>query len=156
MRTWILFALFALSACSGPARPSVSPDEAQRLLLNRNWLDQLPEDEHTRLHVYRFVPRMGGGVYQDRTLFAGKFELFTFEHTGEEIRFHLPHTKERRTVAYRITALQPGEAPPFDLRLQFDRSPRGPATYYSVRADSAASAEALDEGLRRLLGRLGR
>ena len=66
-------------------------------LLDRNWLDRMPETDRDRLYVYRFVPSMGGGVFQDRTLFKGTFELFTFETADNEIRFVLPETKERVT-----------------------------------------------------------
>ena len=138
----LLLVTAALAGCQRPATKAVPPEEAQRLLLNRNWLDVLPQTDRDRLHVFRFVPSMGGGVYQDRTLYAGSFELFQFERTGEEIRFLLPHKKERATARYRIDALQPGEVENFDLRLQLDRSPRGPATYYGWREDSAADIAA--------------
>jgi hypothetical protein len=146
-----LLLLGALPACARPAPRDLPADEARALLIDRNWLDVMPQGPRDRLHVFRFVPRMGGGVYQDRTLFAGQFELFTFSHSGGEIRFHMPHTGERRTVAYRIGRVAPGEdREPFDIKLQLDGSPRGPDTYYSVRSETGATPEALDGALRRL------
>src|SRR4051812_31444438 len=77
MRKLLLLSL-ALTACSSKSK-AVDGDEAQKLLIDRNWIDRMPETERDKLYVYRFVPNMGGGVYQDRTIFKGTFELFKFE-----------------------------------------------------------------------------
>jgi hypothetical protein len=147
--------LAALSGCS-KARPAAVPtDEAQRLLLDRNWLDRVPQTPRDRLHVFRFVPAMGGGVYQDRTLFAGTFELFSFDHDGERIRFHLHHTGEEASARYTIERMA-GDGP-YDLHLHITDSPRGPHDYYSLRgmqartaARSAAGSDELEAELRSL------
>ncbi|MSP58792.1 MAG: hypothetical protein EXR72_00345 [Myxococcales bacterium] len=145
----LLFVL-ASGCTSAPADRTLPEGEARALLIDRNWIDRLPEGHGDRLHVFRFVPRMGGGVYQDRTLFAGQFELFTFEHTGDEIRFRLPHAGERKTVRYRIETLAPDQAHgPLDLRLTLEGSPRGPSVYYGGRTEKGdldASLEALSRG----------
>src|SRR5512139_480448 len=95
MRTVLLIALLA-GACSSSKKSDIVDDgEARKLLLDRNWLDRMPETERDRLHVYRFVPSMGGGVFQDRTLYKGTFELFTFETSGDEILFNLPATHRK-------------------------------------------------------------
>src|SRR5579871_4702985 len=120
MRTARLAIALALLGCA-PRDQHLPPDEARALLINRNWLDRLPESARDRLHVFRFVPSMGGGVFQDRTLYKGEFELFTFEAGGE-----------RRG--------------PLDLRLILDGSPRGPSVYYGMRRESAD----LDASLRSL------
>jgi hypothetical protein len=141
--------LAAAAACSSPSEPKeakrVSASEARSLLLDRNWIDQMPKTHRDRLHVFRFVPTMGGGVFQDRTLFRGTFELFTFENTGSEIRFHLPETGEKVRAAYTIETID-GPAP-FDLRLSIPESPRGPKVYYGVRAETDRSGAALEARL---------
>lgn len=142
------------SGCSSKKLANVPADEAQRLLLDRNWLDRVPESARDRLHVFRFVPSMGGGVYQDRTLFAGTFELFSFEQDGQRIRFHLHHTGEEVSAPYTIERL-PGDSP-LDLHLHIVDSPRGPHDYYSLRGMQARSpgpgqAAELDAELRSLL-----
>src|SRR2546423_12782576 len=101
MRIVSLALVGALAACSShSSSTAVSTEEAQKLLIDRNWLDRMPETERDHLFVYRFVPKMGGGVFQDRTLYKGTFELFRFEATGGEIRFDLPETKEKVTRRY--------------------------------------------------------
>lgn len=135
LRTALLLLACGLgsSACDrsrGASSPPVDEAEARRLLVERNWLDVMPRDKDDRLHVYRFVPKMGGGVYQDRTVFAGSFELFTFETQARQIRFRFPHNGQTKVAAFRIERLGRGEQDDFDLRLTLTGSPRGPAVYY--------------------------
>ena len=101
------------AACSKPAATTsaVPPEQAKQLLLNRNWIDRLPERVDDKLKVYRFVPSMGGGVFQDRTLFKGTFELFTFGVDGDHIDFNMPETHERvrRRLAARANEQRAGD-----------------------------------------------
>jgi hypothetical protein len=159
--TFLLTLAVAVSGCSKPEPKGVPGDQARALLVNRNWLSKMPENRRDQFFVYRFIPEFNNsGVYQDRVLYYGLFELFAFEHTGEEIRFNLLHKNEKRQVHYRIEELSPGEAPPpFDLRLTFDRSPRGPATFYGWKAeghdqDHKLTDKDLDQDLSSLLNQL--
>src|ERR1051325_2976600 len=104
MRTLLLTSLVALAvtACSSKSA-QLSATDARDVLIDRNWIDRMPENTTDRLHVYRFVPSMGGGVYQDRTLFKGTFELFRFKvERGDHIMFDLPETRERVTSQFQI------------------------------------------------------
>jgi hypothetical protein len=139
------------SACSSKRSPSSShlaAAEARNLLLDRNWIDRMPDNARDRLRVFRFVPSMGGGVFQDRTLFKGTFELFRFEATGDEIRFIMPETGERVRARYTIDAVD-GPAP-FDLRLSIPDSPRGPKVYFGMRAETDRDGQKLDAALQSL------
>ncbi|MCA9667353.1 MAG: hypothetical protein KC503_17255 [Myxococcales bacterium] len=140
--------LAALGACSSKDNGAqlVSRDDAAKLLINRNWLDLWPKKKDQRLHVYRFTPAMGGGVYQDRTVFAGHFELFAFEVHDDEIRFNLPHKAQRVRSRFTIHRVQGPK--PFDLKLTLTPSPRGPATYYGFTRESSQLLSRL--GLSRL------
>lgn len=144
MRT-ILLALTLAACSSGSTAKELPADEARQLLIDRNWLDRMPETERDRLHVYRFVPKMGGGVYQDRTIYKGTFELFKFKATGDEIHFDLPETKTRVASAYKIEQVTGPE--PFDLRLTIFESPRGPKTYYGIKAETDPHGTLLEEKL---------
>ncbi len=143
-----LAALCAGAACSSDPRGSakrVSDAEAPALLIERNWIDRMPESHSDKLHVFRFVPTMGGGVYQDRTLFKGTFELFTFTATGDEIRFSLPETRQKVRARYTIETVD-GPAP-FDLRLSIPDSPRGPKVYYGMRGETDRDGQQLEAKL---------
>ncbi len=134
---------------------ALPPPEARRLLLDRNWLDHLPQSPGERLHVFRFVPSMGGGVFQDRTLYAGQFELFQFEQDGARIHFKLLHTGEDVRVPFTIQPQHPPEEEsPFELHLHIADSPRGPKDYYSLRGESRLDLDgSLDRVLRASVGR---
>jgi hypothetical protein len=117
-----------LTAGCSSKRQVLSSEKAREALIDRNWVDIWPTKKSERLHVYRFTPSMGGGVYQDRTMFVGKFELFMFEATGEEIRFMFPETRKRYTARYTIEKIDGPK--PFTVKLTLKKSPRGPAVYY--------------------------
>ena len=139
----LLFA--ALAACSSPSSNVVPADQAGTLLIDRNWLDRMPETDRDRLHVYRFVPSMGGGVFQDRTLFKGTFELFSFTVAGDAIRFKLHETKQDVTSRFTIERVD-GPAP-FDLKLTIPDHPRGPHVYNAMRGETDRDGTRLQQRL---------
>jgi len=144
MRTVSLVLVGVLAACSHKSA-QVDDADAAKLLINRNWLDRMPETERDRLHVYRFVPDMGGGVYQDRTLYKGTFELFTFEVSGDKIRFVLPETHDEVTSRFKIEEVDGPK--PFDLKLSISDDPRGPHIYYSWRSEVDRDGHLLEQRL---------
>jgi hypothetical protein len=145
MRTVSILLAIGLAACSHKTA-SIDEAEAGKLLINRNWLDRMPETERDRLHVYRFVPDMGGGVFQDRTLYKGTFELFTFSVEGDQLRLVLPETHDEVTSSFRI---EPVDGPaPFDLKLTIANDPRGPHVYYGMRRETGHDGQLLEQMLR--------
>lgn len=153
MRTWValLPAALSLSIAAGcsrshhapaPRAHALPPDQAAQVLINRNWLDRWPSAETDRLHVYRFTPSMGGGVFQDRTLFEGHFELFTYDLHGEHLTIHWPRTRSEDRVVYRIDEVS-GPAP-FDLRLELSSSSHGPRVYYGRSSETSSGASPSD------------
>ncbi|MEO7735939.1 MAG: hypothetical protein ABIY55_33595, partial [Kofleriaceae bacterium] len=91
------------------------------------------------------VPSMGGGVFQDRTLFKGTFELFMFKVDGDHIVFDLPETRQKVTSQFTIETVA-GPAP-FDLKLTIWSDPRGPHTYYGIRAENDRDGQVLEHKL---------
>jgi hypothetical protein len=139
-------AALAVTGCSSKSPPQLSATDARDVLIDRNWIDRMPETKTDRLHVYRFVPTMGGGVYQDRTLFKGTFELFRFKvEGGNRIVFNLPETHEKVTSPFKIEKVTgPG---PFDLKLTIASDPRGPRVYYSIREETDRDGHLLEQKL---------
>jgi len=135
----------AFAACSLKSSPQLSASDARDVLIDRNWLDRMPETPRDKLHVYRFVPSMGGGVFQDRTLFKGTFELFMFKVEGDHIVFDLPETHER--VASQFTIERVSGPRPFDLKLTIANDPRGPQVYFGMRSEADRDGHLLDERL---------
>ena len=150
MRTLLVASVLsalAFTACSKPASDArLSASDARSVLIDRNWIDRMPETTQDRLHVYRFVPSMGGGVYQDRTLFKGTFELFLFQvERDDHLVFTLPETREKITSQFVIERVD-GPAP-FDLKLTIASDPRGPHVYYGIRAEKDVDGHALEQKL---------
>ena len=131
-----------LGACSSQKSTQVSADDARDLLIDRNWLDRMPETDRDHLFVYRFVPNMGGGVFQDRTLYKGTFELFSFSVKDNAITFKLHETKTEITSAYTIETVE-GPAP-FDLKLTITDDPRGPKVYFGMKSETDRDGTGLD------------
>jgi hypothetical protein len=148
MRTALLLVLVAACSSGSATKQSriVDDGEARKLLLDRNWLTEMPEGERDRFHVYRFVPSMGGGVFQDRTIFKGTFELFKFETAADEIRFNLLETHTKVVSKFRIEEI---DDPPFDLKLTIEADPRGPRFYYGMRSETDRDGTKLEARLRR-------
>lgn len=152
MRTVLVLSLAlatSLAACSSSSSPPstrLSAEDARSVLIDRNWLDRMPETERDHLFVYRFVPNMGGGVFQDRTLFKGTFELFSFSVKDSEIKFVLHETHDKVTSPFTIERVD-GPAP-FDLKLTIPGDPRGPKVYYGIRAETDPHGVQLESTLR--------
>jgi hypothetical protein len=148
MRTLLVIsALCAVAACSSKSSRSdqLSASDARDVLIDRNWIDRMPETPRERLHVYRFVPSMGGGVYQDRTLFKGTFELFMFKVEGDHIAFDLPETHEKVTSQFTIERVAGPR--PFDLKLTIWSDPRGPHVYFGMRSETDRDGRLLEQEL---------
>ncbi len=142
----LLLVAVVAGACSRPSPSKIVDDtDARKLLLDRNWIDRMPETERDRLHVYRFVPSMGGGVFQDRTLYKGTFELFRFDTARDEIHFVLPETHQDVTSKFRIEEVDGPK--PFDLKLTIDADPRGPQVYYGMRSETDRDGAGLERRL---------
>ena len=143
MRNMLGLALVAaLAACSSQKSRQVSAEDARDLLIDRNWLDRMPETDRDHLFVYRFVPNMGGGVFQDRTLYKGTFELFSFSVKDSAITFKLHETKTEVTSAYTIETVDGPK--PFDLKLTIADDPRGPKVYFGMKSETDRDGTGLD------------
>lgn len=145
MRTILLLAL--LGACSAPKQNTKELDDAEaaKVLVNRNWVDHWPTTKTDKIHVYRFVPNMGGGVFQDRTIYKGTFELFRFDTNADEIEFDLVETNQKVVSKFRIDEIDGPH--PFDLRLTIHADPRGPQVYFGIRAETDPDGHLLEQRL---------
>ncbi|HEY4238752.1 MAG TPA: hypothetical protein VGM88_03020 [Kofleriaceae bacterium] len=127
-------ALVAVLLLAGCHRSASSRAE----LIDRNWLDVWPTSDRDHLHVYRFTPAMGGGVFQDRTLYKGTFELFRFDAKADEIVFDLLETHEHVRSHYTIESVDGPK--PFDRKLTIDHDPRGPGVYFTSKDAAVVDA----------------
>lgn len=117
---------------------AVAAEEAKEVLEGHMWMDRWPEAADERLHVMNLNPSFGGGIYQDRTLYAGTFELFQYEIDGEKLRRKWPHTNIVEPLRFELTCVDGPK--PFTYRLKLYGQRRGPAVYYGVKMGRGDSA----------------
>ncbi|MFT3695365.1 MAG: hypothetical protein QM831_19685 [Kofleriaceae bacterium] len=144
----LVAAALLLVACGHHSDHAVAKDDAKKILIDRNWVDRWPTTKTEKLHVYRFVPNMGGGVFQDRTVFKGTFELFRFDVDGDAIDFDLPETDQHVHSKFHIEKVDGPK--PFDLKLVVENDPRGPHEYYGILAEHDPDGAALEAKLKLL------
>ncbi len=132
--TVVLAALAALAvvACgrdAAPRKAPLPPDEATEVLAQRIWLDKEPAGWSDPFHVLVFDPS-GTGVYQERTVWKGTFELFLYEAEAGRLDLRLPATRKVVKTGFTIEPERRGEA---DVKLTLERVPAGPRVYRGYR-----------------------
>jgi hypothetical protein len=116
------------------------------LLLDRVWVDRLPEHQRDYVQVLALISEVPLGVFQKASSYRLELELFEFSRSPEEVRLYFPQSETREVMHYRIKHCD--DLPPFDLCLDLDRNPwGGPRRYYGSSEGSALTAA----GLRRSL-----
>jgi hypothetical protein len=139
MRTTIAAAIVAVSltaACgkTAPQRDPLPPGEAAELLHKRIWLDTEPRGWSDKFHLLVFDGDHSG-VYQDRTVWKGTFEVFIYEADGKTLDLRLPGSKKTVKTTFSIEKAKRGEA---DVKLTIDKPFDGPTSYYGYKFDHDA------------------
>ena len=142
MRTAIALAIVAVSltaACgrgnATPQKDPLPPGEAAELLHERIWLDKEPRGQNDVFHLFVFDEGQMG-IYQDRTIWKGKFEMFIWEAAGKNIEMRLPGSRKIVKSGFRIEKEHHGKA---DAKLVLDKPFEGPTTYYGYPFDGASA-----------------
>lgn len=142
MRTAIAATIVAVSlsaaACKqdGPKPAPLPPDEAVELLDQRIWLDSEPRGWTDKFHLLVF-DGANTGVYQDRTIWKGAFEIFIYEADGAKLDLRLPGSRKTMKTGFKVEKAKRGEA---DLKLTLDKTFAGPTTYYGYKFDGGGDA----------------
>src|SRR5688572_26578997 len=115
MRTAIAAAIVAVSltAACGKAAPRhkdpLPPGEAAELLHQRIWLDKEPRGQNEVFHLFVFDEGQMG-IYQDRTIWKGKFEMFIYEAEGKTIEMRLPGSRKIIKSGFSVEKSRHGKA----------------------------------------------
>lgn len=99
-----------------------------RQLIGRAWLDKYPEGSRDEVNLLVFFGS-GFGVYEHGSRYKATVEFFEFERQGDSVELTFLHDKSRQKTRFALKACRDDES--FDLCLDFENSPRGPARYYS-------------------------
>jgi len=130
--------------------PSLRTDEAGKpLLLDRVWIDQMPQQPTDKIHLFVAITERPLGAFEHRSVWEGTWEVFRWRMRREDQRFlvELPQTGDKAEIEWDAQACREGG---FDYCLTLKGSPRGPERYYSKKGweiRSRAEAEALVDGL---------
>lgn len=106
--------------------PVVQHDEA--LTLDRLWIDHIPTNDRDAIQVFVALTEQPVGLFQKASQWQGAYEVFMYEHHGDELRIHYPQTAERETVKARSTTCNEGQ---MDYCLEITGASRGAKRYYS-------------------------
>jgi hypothetical protein len=128
-------ALFALVACKNER-----PREDPTLIDGRVWLERRPEKHTDKVHATIFLTGYNIGLFDERSSYAGRHELFEFTRTGGDVKGLFPQSDKKFTINFVVRACD--DAPPFDLCLDLSSNPwNGPKRYYGFRDPDAESRE---------------
>lgn len=134
-----LIALGALPFALGDGDGCAPRRGNSRLLLDRVWFDQYPEDERDELSIWIFLSS-GVGLYQHGSQYRASYEIFELVRNGHDLEVTFLQDGEEARTRFEITRCD--DVPPFDLCLTLDDPARGPRRYFAF-SDESALAERL-------------
>ena len=125
-----LLAVAVLSAAGYGVWHWHSSDTARpnELVRDRIWIDHLPRNERETIQTFVILKDNPAGVFNQASMWAGKYELFRYEMQGRQNRMEFPQTGDRDDV--RAEASECHEAG-MDYCLTLAGSSRGAKRYYS-------------------------
>jgi hypothetical protein len=127
------------------ARASRGADPS--MLLDRIWIDGIPEGYTDYMNVFVALGEQPIGVFQKASSYRLEAELFQFRREGGKMAVIFPQTSTKKSFSYKISYCD--DLPPFDLCLDIDKNPwGGPRRYYGDSEETLDAALAL---YRRLL-----
>lgn len=109
------------------------------LLLDRVWIDKIPEAYTDYMHAFVALADHPVGIFQKASSYRVEAELFQFKRKDSKIQLLFPQTNKKKQFTYKITHCD--DLPPFDLCLDLSKNPwGGPKRYYGDSEQSAADA----------------
>ena len=124
-----LLVLAAISAAGyGVYQWRAEPAKDNELVRDRIWIDHMPRNEREPVQTLLILKKQAGGVFNNASRWAGKYEVFRYEMQGSRIRMQFPQTGDRDDV--RVTASKCNERG-MDYCLTLDGNSRGAHKYYS-------------------------
>ena len=113
-----------------------SKAEEPRLILERPWIDRIPEKATEHMNAFLMIDRESLGIFQKGSQYQIFLELFRHKRGGTtakpEVGFMFPQTGKQAKVKYRIWSCDDLDG--FDLCLELSKNPwGGPTRYHSAR-----------------------
>ena len=123
------FACTAVAVLGGCSSHAAGEDPS--LLLERVWLESMPQKPTDYTHVAFVLPRPAVGLFQRSSSYDFRGELFEYKRDGNKLALTFPQSGKKAALTYTITACD--KLPPFDLCLDLSENPwGGPKRYYGM------------------------
>jgi hypothetical protein len=107
---------------------AVTDGGENKLLVDRLWIDRMPEHERDPINVLALLSDDKLGVFQNLTAYRGSYELFRYERSGGELRVKYPQTGESDKLSVKVTRC---DEDGMDFCLDVSGGSRGVRHYYS-------------------------
>ena len=73
--------------------------ESQALVVDRIWIDHLPENPRDKVKVFVAFSEDKIGVFNESSQWEGSFELFRFRQDGDELRAVFPQSDKKESIS---------------------------------------------------------
>ena len=104
---------------------AVVNQNAASLLLDRLWIDRVPQRDTDRFNLYVFMSEEQMGLNdQAQSIYRHLLEIFLYDANSREIRFHFPHDSRAAKSAYTVERLARPERNDIDLKLTIAADPQ--------------------------------
>lgn len=140
-RKWFLRVLFVVVAVGlawrwwtgGKSGHEVARgNEDPRLILNRPWIDAVPEKPTDYMNVFVMIDRQSIGVFQKASQYRLTAELFKHKRDKNSVTLAFPQSGKQAKVTYRVWECDDLDG--MDLCLELSQNPwGGPKRYHSAR-----------------------
>lgn len=107
-----------------------SGEQKDSILVNRLWVDHIPEKDTEAFDIFAVLTRHPVGVFQHGSLWEGNWAMFEWQMKGENKDLHIrfPQSGQTATIEWLI---QDSRKVPFDYCLTLKGNPRGPEKWFS-------------------------
>lgn len=124
----IIYALFVRSAMLAPKEPTgvvVSDELAASMLVDRFWIDRIPEAPMDKFNFYIFSSEDDIALNdQAQSIYRHLLEIFVFKASARDIQYQFPHDRRKGKTAYTIEKLARPDENQIDLKLTLTADPQ--------------------------------
>jgi hypothetical protein len=118
------------------------------LVTDRLWIDHMPRGEKDVVQIFVALTEEPVGAFQAASRWKGEFELFRYEHHGNEYRIVFPQTGTRERVCATASECNRGG---MDYCLELEGASHGVKRYYSREGWEIGSVRDIDAVTRKLV-----
>jgi hypothetical protein len=116
-----------------------SPTDENELAFNRVWISHLPQHEKDKISIFAMIDEEEIGIFDERSLFQGDFDIFEYRKDGNSILITLLQTEKKSKSSFKASRCNEKG---FDFCLEIRGNQRGPSRYVSRKGWEIESTDA--------------